>query len=610
MQTSGHVRSILAKLPTKPGVYLFKDAAGLVLYVGKAKSLPSRVRSYFHQSNSLDPTKRIMVGKITDLEYIIVDSETEALLLEATLIKKHRPPYNVIFTDDKYYQYVRIALKDDFPRVDTVRRIVKDGSRYFGPYTSGYAVGQTLGLLKRIFPYRRCREPANRPCFDARLGRCLGHDFGPGSRERYAAVVHGLIRFLQGDVASTLRELKQQMQAAAARHEYELAARLRDRIYAVQKVVAEQKVVSTKLEDEDYVGFARLADLTAVNLFQVRQGKLLNRLHFMLRQTADQPEPEVLSSFISQYYTQSTDHPQTVVTRLLPTDHASLVHGLQLNIEAPSRGKRRKLVRLAESNAKDYLERKQREWLSKEARAKLGLQELATALLLTELPTRIECYDISNVQGAYAVGSLVVFERGLPKKSDYKKFRIKSVAGSNDYAMLQEVLKRRFAHQSPPPRGSGDRAGVPRAPSRRGEEGWPNPNLIIIDGGKGQLNAALAILRELQVLIPTIGLAKREEEIFRPGQKESIRLPKDGEGLFLVQRIRDEAHRFAIGYYRQRHGTAATKSLLDEVPGIGPKLKKLLLQKFGSVRGIREADDQNLEQLIGKKKTELLRQHL
>ncbi|MBI4090305.1 MAG: excinuclease ABC subunit UvrC [Candidatus Kerfeldbacteria bacterium] len=597
------IRVILSKLPVKPGVYLFKDAAGSVLYVGKAKSLRSRVRSYFQASNSLDPAKQIMVSKIDDLEYIIVDSETEALLLEATLIKKHRPPYNVIFTDDKYYQYIRITLKDDFPRVETVRRIAKDGSRYFGPFTSGYAVKQTLELLKRVFPYRRCTEPANRPCFDARLGRCLGHDFGPGSRERYAAIVHGLIRFLQGDVASTLQDLKQQMQQASARHEYELAARLRDRIYAVQKVAAEQKVVSTKLEDEDYVGFARLADLTAVNLFQVRQGKLLNRQLLMLRQTAGQPDAEVLSSFITQFYAQSTDHPRTVVTRLLPTEHATVAQALLLRIEAPNRGRRRKLVLLAESNAKDYLERKQREWLSKEARAKLGLQELAQALLLTEPPGRIECYDISNVQGTYAVGSLVVFEHGLPKKSDYKKFRIKTVAGSNDYAMLQEVLRRRFGRHSP-------QRGEATAKPRGGEGGWPNPSLVIIDGGKGQLNAALAVLRELQVLVPTVGLAKREEEIFRPGQKESIRLPKDSEGLFLIQRIRDEAHRFAVGYYRQRHGTAAAKSLLDEVPGIGPKLKKLLLQKFGSVQGIREANDQVLESLIGKKKTGLLREHL
>ncbi|MBI4426199.1 MAG: excinuclease ABC subunit UvrC [Candidatus Kerfeldbacteria bacterium] len=613
MPTTAKFRSALTKLPRQPGVYLFKDDTDAVLYVGKAKSLKPRVRSYFQRSASLDPAKRVMVNRVADLEYIIVDSEIEALLLESTLIKKYRPPYNVIFTDDKYYQYIRLTLKDDFPRVDTVRRITKDGSRYFGPFTSNYALKQTLKLLKRIFPFRSCTEPADRLCFDARLGRCLGHDFGPNSRQRYADVIRGLIRFLEGDVTSTLRDLKQEMQEAAAKREFELAARLRDRVYAIQKVVAEQKVVSTKLENEDYLGLARVADLTTVVVFQVRLGKLLNRSTVMLQHTEGTSDTDVLASFISQYYAQSTDHPRTVVTRLLPTDSTTLGRALQLRIEAPNRGRRRKLVRLAESNAKDYLERKQREWLSKEARAKLGLAELQHALLLTEPPDRIECYDISNVQGTNAVGSLVVFERGLPKKSDYKKFRIKTVAGANDYAMLQEVLKRRFEGHSPPPRESGDRGrdtAKPRGGVAKRQEGWENPDLIIIDGGKGQLNASLVILRNLRISIPTIGLAKREEEIFRPGQKDSIKLSKDSEGLFLVQRIRDEAHRFAIGYYRKRHGTATTTSLLDEVPGIGPTTKRLLLQRFGSIEHIRAAEDAVLEELIGKKRTELLRQYL
>ncbi len=604
MKTAPAIKTILAKLPAKPGVYLFKDNAGRMLYVGKAKSLRSRVRSYFQRSAALEPAKRIMVSRIADLEYIIVDSEIEALLLESTLIKKYRPPYNIIFRDDKYYQYIRITLKDDFPRVDTIRRIAKDGSRYFGPFTSGYAVKQTLKLLKRIFPYRSCNELKNRPCFDARLGRCLGHDFGPGSAERYQAVVKGLIRFLEGDVSATIQDLRQQMKQAAADKKFELAARLRDRILAIQKVTAEQKVVSTKLEDEDVIGLSRIANLAAITLFQIRQGKLLNRQNFILQHVEGQTEAEIVSSFSSQYYSQSTDHPTTVLAPIIPTNGPDLERILQIHFHAPRRGKKRKLVRLAEANAQDFLQHKQREWLSKQARAKLGLTELQQALLLTEPLKRIECYDISNVQGTSAVGSMVVFENGLPKKSDYRKFKIISVKGANDYAMLQEVLKRRFERHSPPLRG-GD-----TAKPRGGEEGWPNPSLIIIDGGKGQLNAALATLKELRISVPTIGLAKRQEEIFRPGQKEPIRLPKDSESMFLLQRIRDEAHRFAIGYYRQRHSTATTKSLLDEVPGIGPKLKKLLLQKFGSVDGIRAADDARLEQLLGKKRASALREHL
>lgn len=583
---------ILKELPAKPGVYIFRDTKGNVLYVGKAKVLKHRVRSYFQKRSTLEPSKRIMVGRITDLEYIIVSSEIEALLLESTLIKKHRPPFNVIFKDDKYYQYIRITLKDEYPRVDTVRRIAKDGSRYFGPYTSGFSVQQTLKLLKRIFPYKNCAEPPSRPCFDAKIGRCLGHDLGPGSEERYHDIIRKLIRFLEGNADEVARDLHAQMKDAAKNREFELAARLRDRIYAIDRVLAEQKVVSTGLENEDVIGMHRIADLAAVNLFQVRAGKLMNRQFHVLQHVGTQTDADILSSFIAQYYGQLTDHPSVVITRVLPTDAAQLRKLLGIKIESPNRGRKRKLVVLAEENANDYLSRKQREWLSNEARAKLGLADLQTALLFLESPRRIECYDISNVQGTNAVGSMVVFEQGLPKKSDYRKFTIKTVEGSNDYAMLQEVIKRRFGHH------------------HTGASGWPDPDLIIVDGGKGQLNAALAVMRELKVLIPTVGLAKRLEELFRPGQKEPIRLPKDSEGLYLLQRIRDEAHRFAIGSYRAKHGKATTASLLDEVPGIGPTLKKKLIARFGSVEGIRSADDADIETVIGKTKTALLREHL
>ncbi len=602
----------------KPGVYIFRDTKKNVLYVGKAKVLKNRVRSYFQKRSSLEPTKRIMVGKIADIEYIIVDSETEALLLESTLIKKHRPPFNVIFKDDKYYQYIRIALRDEYPRVDTVRRIVKDGSRYFGPFTSGFSVQQTLKLLKRIFPYKSCKEPPARPCFDAKIGRCLGHDLGPGSKERYLDVTKKLIRFLEGNADEVSRDLKTQMKDAATRKEYELAARLRDRIFAIDRVLAEQKVVSTKLENEDVIGMHRIADLAAVNLFQIRAGKLMNRQFHILQHVERESDVDILASFITQYYGELADHPTTVITRTMPTDVANLKRILGLRIEAPSRGRKRKLVALAEDNANDYLSRKQREWLSKEARAKLGLADITKALLFLEPPQRIECYDISNVQGTNAVGSMVVFEQGLPKKSDYRKFTIKTVEGSNDYAMLREIIRRRFGHHdkknsspardgnSPPLQG-----GVAEGQGgTKQQEGWEDPDLIIIDGGKGQLSAVLGILRELDVLIPTIGLAKRLEEIFRPGQKEPLRLPKGSEGLYLLQRIRDEAHRFAIGSYRARHGKATVASLLDEVPGIGPMLKKKLITRFGSVEGVRSAEDSEIVKVIGVRNTAILREHL
>lgn len=599
MSVSAKIIEKLPRIPSAPGVYIFRDQGGNVLYVGKAKVLAHRVRSYFQRAATLEPSKRIMVGRVADLEYIIVDSEAEALLLESTLIKRYGPPFNVIFKDDKYYQYIRIALKEEYPEVDTVRRITKDGGRYFGPFTSGYAVKQTLKLLKRIFPYKACSDPPSRPCFDARLGRCLGHDTGRGSRTRYRKVIRGLIRFLEGHTEEITRGFRAEMRSAAKRHEFERAARLRDRIAAIEKITAEQKVVSTGLEDQDVVGIARIGDVAVADLFQIRTGKLVNRQHHMLQHVEGMPDNAVAASFIEQYYSETADRPRTIVTRSLPPDAAHLSSLIKIRLEAPSRGKKRKLVILAEENARDYLAQRQREWLSKEARAKLGLSELQHTLLFPDPPARIECYDISNVQGTHAVGSMVVFEHGQPKKSDYRKFTLKTVAGSNDYAMLREVLRRRFGHHSL-------QATSDTLPATR----WPNPDLIIIDGGKGQLNAALAVLRELNILIPTIGLAKRLEEIFRPGQKDPLRLTKDSEGLFLLQRIRDEAHRFAIGAYRSRHGRETTRSLLDEVPGIGPLTKKKLLAAFGSVDGIRSADDRAIEKVVGKQKTALLREHL
>ncbi len=620
MKIGGNIEKILSKLPDRPGVYTFRDETRNVLYVGKAKSLKSRVRSYFQRSATLEPAKRIMVGKVADIEYIIVDSETEALLLESTLIKKHRPPFNVIFKDDKYYQYIRIALMDDYPRVDTVRRVVKDGGRYYGPFTSGYAVRQTLQMLKRIFPYKSCKEPPGKPCFDARLGRCLGHDTGRGGAERYRRVVKGVMRFLEGHADEVLATMKKDMRNAARARKFEIAARLRDRIIAIERVTAEQKVVSTKLEDQDVIGMSRLADLAAINLFQIRNGKLMNRQYHILQHTEGLTDSAVVSSFLEQYYPEATDHPSTVVLRAVPDSATALRRALALRFEAPTRGKKRKLVVLAEENARDWIEQKRREWLTKEARARLGLTEIQHALLFPDPPRRIECFDVSNIQGTDAVGSMVVFEDGLPKKSDYRKFTIRGVAGINDYAMMQEIVRRRFAHhrQSSPPLQGGVPEGRGGTSPARGEvarsagvvEAWPVPDLVIIDGGKGQLNAALAVLRELDLMIPTVGLAKRLEELFRPGSKEPLRLPRDSEGLFLLQRIRDEAHRFAIGTFRARHRKESSRSLLDEVPGIGPTLRKKLLARFGSVDGIRSADDSEITAVIGKHKTEILREHM
>ncbi len=575
-------------LPKKYGVYLYHDTDGTVIYVGKANNLRSRVSSYFRPSADLSPAKQIMIGEIHRIEHILVRSETEALLLESTLIKKYRPKYNVILKDDKYFQYIKIALRDRFPQVSTVRRITMDGSRYFGPYTSGLAVRRTMRLLKRLFPYKSCKNKPEVPCFDAHLGRCLGHDTGPGSVERYHQVVERLINFLEGKVGQVLKQLRADMQQAAATRDFETAALLRDRLMALEHVIEQQTVVTPRRDSFDVIGLARLDDIAAVNLFQIRQGKLIQRDHFMLQHVKGQLDQEVIRSFAQQYYTQSTTHPHVVIT---PVDLPLAVgNALQLSFHRASRGLKRKLLAMSTENAEDYLQREQMNWLSAEAKARLALDELAHALNLSGPPKRIELYDISNFQGKHAVGSMVVFENGLPKKSDYRKFAIKDIALPDDMRRLAEIVRRRFA--------------------RHDESGWPMPDLLILDGGKPQLSVVMKNVPGLAQHVRLAALAKEHEELFIPGRSSPLRLPEGSQELFLIQHIRDEAHRFAIGYYRKVHRRETTRSILDDIPGLGPEAKQKLLREFGSVEAIRQADDLDLENIVGQKKTKLLREHL
>lgn len=575
-------------LPQKPGVYLYHDQKDTVIYVGKAIKLRSRVSSYFRKSSGLSPAKMIMLGEIHRIEYILVRSETEALLLESTLIKKYRPKYNIILKDDKYFQYIRIALGEEFPSVATVRRITLDGGHYFGPYTSGQSVRRTLRLLKRLFPFKTCNHPPDHPCFDYQLGRCLGHNTGPGSHDRYRRIVKDLISFLEGHTGDILKKLKREMTAAAKSRDFETAALLRDRWQALEHILEEQTVISTRRESFDVLAIARLDTLAAVNLFQVRQGKLIQSDQFMLQHALDQRDEEIFFAFASQYYSQSTSHPRAVyVPVALPPE---VGNALQIQFHRAQRGLKRKLVQTGHENAADYLRREKNNWLSAEAKARLGLQELATALNLAGSPQRIEMYDISNIQGQHPVGSMVVFEQGLPKKSDYRKFGIKTVTGPNDMHMLAEVIRRRF--------------------SRHDESGWPMPDLLILDGGKPQLSVVIKNVPGLTQHVPVVALAKRQEEIFVPGRAAPIRLPKDSQELFLIQRIRDEAHRFAIGFYRQKHARATTASILDEVPGLGPTQKRKLIQHFGSLDGIRRADEGAIKKILGQKLTTTLRQYI
>lgn len=570
----------LAKLATKPGVYLFRDQAGAVLYVGKAINLRNRVRSYFQTRTDRTPEKDQMVGQIADLETILTHSEVEALLLEANLIRRHQPPHNIFLRDEQSYLYVKIKLDEVYPRVELVRRVDKDRSRYFGPYTSSQSVRSTLRLLRKVFPYRTCANSPERPCFDAQLKMCAGHDLTPTSRPDYQEIIQGLIRFLSGHGETVVRDLKKRMSEASREHLFERAALFRDRLQAVDKVLARQTVVSSDHTDSDIIGLGRLANRAMVNLFRVRAGKVIDRELFRLAHADSVPDEELLAQFLKQYYAKTPDHPQTVILPYLPSRSQSLARAYQLVWRVPVRGKKRQLIRLAETNARSVLLSTQASQAETAQKLKRALAELTAALRLARSPSRIEAYDISNIQGVNPVGSMVVLQNGQPQKSDYRKFAIKTVKGSNDFQMLAEVVRRRLLHPD-----------------------WTKPDLIVLDGGLGQLSV---VQKTVRTSIPMIALAKREELIYRLGHARPLRLKRNSEALFMLQRLRDEAHRFAIGYFRQKHEKGSLRSILDEVPGLGPKLRQAIKKKYGSIQSLHGAPPDELAGLIGRSRAEKL----
>jgi len=599
----------LKHIPAKPGVYLYRDSAGKILYVGKAVSLKNRVRSYFQPGAQLPPKTRVLVDKVADLDYIVTDSEVEALILEQNLIKEHRPRYNVLLKDDKSYPYLKVTLGDDYPRVMITRRHVKDGSRYFGPYTRVGAVNETLRLLKKLFPFRSCRkkepEKRERPCLNYHIQRCLGPCCGLVDREKYRAMIREVCLFLEGRQEDLVRQLTARMEEAAERLDFEQAARLRDQIRAVGEVIEKQKIISGGFEDQDVAALAETFDEACVMLFLIRGGKLIGSEHFMLEGTEGLSRSEIITAFVKQYYNDAGFIPGEIllsedIGEEKPVIEAWLsdMRGAKVVLKTPRRGEKKKLVEMAARNALLALERARLEKGVERDEIAGALADLARGLGLEQPPRRLECYDVSNTQGAESVASMVVFEEGKPARDQYRRFKIRTVEGPDDFASLQEVLRRRFT-----------RALEERELMKTGQLSSREarfhllPDLVIIDGGKGQLSAARQVMRELGFdRIPTFGLAKEEEQLFAEGRPDPIILPAGSRALHLLQRLRDEAHRFALSYHRKLRGKAGLKSLLEEVEGIGEVRRRELLKAFGSLAEIEKASLEELAAVKGMNK--------
>jgi excinuclease ABC subunit C len=623
-----HIRTQVETLPRKPGVYLMRDVGGTVIYVGKAVDLRSRVRSYFQPSAWENPKVRAIVSDVGDLEFIVTDSELEALILEANLIKQHRPRYNVRLKDDKRYPYIKITWADPFPKVFITRRMEQDGSRYFGPFTSSLAVHQTLDLLRKSFPYLTCNRDITgqdeRPCLYYDIKLCLGPCIGAVTQEEYRATIKGLARFLEGRSEEVIAELDRRMQAAADELDFEQAASLRDQLRAVRLVVAHQKIVSSVGADQDVVAFAREGGDACVQVFFIRGGKLLGREYFVLEGAQDEDERDVMAAFLKQFYEEAAYVPPEV---LLPerVEEALIIEqwlrgkrGAKVTLRVPRRGQKRELVALAAENAAETLAALRAQWQADAHKHEQALAEIHETLELPKPPARIECYDISTTQGTEVVGSMVVFVQGVPRKSEYRRFIVRSVQGQDDYASMREVLQRRFrrwqmATSGFPPVGGtsnlppgGGTSNLPPVGGIKGGgrdiKGWAKlPDLLIVDGGRGQLGVAVEVLEEFDLLarVPVAALAKQREEIFLPGRARPVLLSRRSQGLFLVQRVRDEAHRFAIAHHRTRRRRAGVASQLDSIPGVGPARRTALLKAFGSLDAIRAASVEQLAAVPG-----------
>jgi len=590
-------RKRLSALALAPGVYLMKDADGKVIYVGKAMALRNRVRSYFQSTRHKDGKTRELVSHIADFEVIRTDTPTEALILENELIKKYLPKYNVMLKDSKTYPYIRIT-NEEWPRVISTRQIVQDGSRYFGPYTSAGAAYRTINLLNRLFPYRKCDKKItghDDVCLYYHMKQCTAPCISAVDRETYMKAVDGVALFLSGRGDEITGGIEEEMEQASEAWNFERAAALRDQLSAITHVLERQKIVSSRGTNADIIGLAQGAGGDAgIQVGFLRNGKIIGSEFFPMQAAVNDEPGEIMASFVSQFYAEAAlipprlmlQHPLPEVEQPIIGEWLNGLRGAKVEVTVPQRGDNRGLVEMVGKSAEENLEQARIKHLSDEMKMTAAMSELAEALDLPRMPRRIECFDNSNLQGTSPVASMVVFQDGKPAKKEYRRFNVKTVVGADDFATMKEIIGRRFRRAA-------------EADEETDGKWTTLPDLVIVDGGKGQLNAALEALDDVGMQVPICGLAKEQEELFLPGRSDSILLPRDSQALFLVQRVRDEAHRFAITFHRSRRSKATFQSKLDEVPGVGPKRKKALIRTFGSVKGIREASIEELAAVDG-----------
>lgn len=604
----------LKNLPDKPGVYLMKNSLGEVIYVGKAKILKNRVKSYFQNSKNHSEKVKALVKNIAEFEYIVTDSEMEALILECNLIKKYSPKYNILLKDDKFYPFIKITIKDDFPRVFVTRNFSRDGSKYFGPYTNGTAVYETIDLIYKIFPLRTCKLSIKengesiRPCLNYHIKKCLGPCGGHISKDEYGKMINDIIDILSGKDTYVTKMLKTEMENAAENLEFEKAASLRDKILSIEAIVEKQKIFKTMEGDEDFINIDQDEKDSCIQVFFSRDGKILGREHFIFENTANESIAEILEEFIASFYGGTAKIPKTIfVPEInevdLMEEYLTIKRGSKVWIKVPKKGQKKDMLEMVKNNARITLEKFKDKYLKDKEINKISLQELQNLLELDEWPNRIESYDISNIQGVDSVGTMVVFEEGRAKNSDYRRFKIKTVKGANDYDSMREILTRRFNH------GLEEVKAIQERNLKLSAGKFSNfPDLIMMDGGKGQVNVALEVLESLNIDIPVCGLVKDDKHQTRGivYNNDELIINRSSNLMQLIRRIQDEVHRFAITYHRSLRDKRTLHSILDDIPNVGEKRRRALLMKFGSVENIKKAKIEELLEVpsIDKKSAE------